>query len=64
LQEYRIYRRKIQEDDDAFVLLAALDLGTFGYKDANLITKQKYAYRIGVVNKDGDEKLSDIIAEK
>ena len=64
LQEYRIYRRKAEESDDAFVLLATLDLNTFGYKDANLPTKQKFAYQVGVVNKDGDEKRTDVLVEK
>jgi hypothetical protein len=64
LQDYRVYRRKAEEGDDAFVLVATLDLATFGYKDANLVTEQKYAYQVSVVNKDGDEKRTDVLVEK
>jgi hypothetical protein len=63
LQEYRIYRRKAGEGDDAFVFLATLDLATFGYKDANLAPKQKYAYQVSVVNKDGLELKSGVTIE-
>jgi hypothetical protein len=64
LQEYRIYRRKAEEGDDQFVLLAALNLATFTYKDADLVTKQKYAYLVSVVDKDGREKFSDAVIER
>jgi hypothetical protein len=64
LREYRIYRRKAEESDAQLVLIATLDLETFTCKDASLITKQKYAYAVGIVDKDGLEKRSDTAIEK
>jgi hypothetical protein len=64
LQEYRIYRRKAEESDAQSVLIATLNLATFAYKDAAVITKQKYAYAVGVVDKDGQEKRSEAVVEK
>ena len=64
LQEYRVYRRLAQDPDETFSLVATLGLGTFGYKDANLSTKFKYAYQVGIVNKDGEEKRTDVVLEK
>jgi hypothetical protein len=64
LREYRVYRRLAQDPDETFSLIATLGLGTFGYKDANLSTKLKYAYQIGVVNKDGEEKRAAAVLEK
>lgn len=64
LQEYRVYRRLAADPDEAFTRVATLGLGTLGYKDANLSAKLKYAYRVGVMNKDGEEKLSETVVEK
>jgi len=64
LMEYRIYRRKAEETDAELVFLATLDLATLSYVDAGLITKQKYAYAVGAVDKDGQEKRSDTVVER
>jgi hypothetical protein len=58
LQEYRIYRKKAEAADSAFAQLASLGISTFQYVDKNLAPGQRYAYLVGVVNKDGLEMKS------
>jgi hypothetical protein len=63
LLEYRLYRRKAEEADSAFVLLTTLNVSTFQYVDKHLPPSQRYAYMVGVANKDGLELKSAVTIE-
>ncbi len=63
IQEYRIYRKKVGEDDSAFALLTTLNTSTFQYVDKKLQAGQRYAYLVSVVNKDGLELKSGVTIE-
>ena len=42
--KYRIYRKKIEEDDVAYALAGEVGSDIFSYKDTGLVNDQKYAY--------------------
>ena len=57
---YNVYRRKAEEADSGFVLLATLNASTFRYEDgtsssARLPVNQKYAYAVTTIYGDGRE---------
>lgn len=60
IQEYRLYRKKAEESDSAFAKIATLAISTFQYVDKKLPVGQRYAYMVGVVNKDGLELKSAV----
>jgi hypothetical protein len=55
LASYKLYRRKAEETDEQFQLLATLNTSTFQYDDRKLPLTQKYAYALSAVDKDGNE---------
>ncbi len=55
LASYKLYRRKAEETDEQFQLLATLTTSTFKYDDRKLSLTQKYAYALSAVDKDGNE---------
>jgi len=52
---YKLYRRKAEEADDKFTLLATLNTSTFKYDDRKLPLSQKYAYALSTVDSEGNE---------
>ncbi len=63
IQEYRLYRKKVGENDAAFAVIATLNISTFQYVDKKLPAGQRYAYLVSVVNKDGLELKSGVTIE-
>jgi lysophospholipase L1-like esterase/fibronectin type 3 domain-containing protein len=65
LAGYLLYRKRTGEDDATFMLIANLSSSTFRYTDGRLQSKQKYAYALTAVTKDGKEsKKSAVVTEK
>ena len=60
---YKLYRKKADESDDAYALLATLDLSTLQYVDSGLPVNQKYAYVVSAVDRDGQEARSNVVIE-
>ena len=57
---YRIYRRKSEEGNDQYALIATLNASTFSFKDGTssgdrLPANQKYAYSVSTIFSDGRE---------
>lgn len=42
--KYRIYRKKIEEDDTGYILAGEVGADIFSYKDTGLVNDQKYTY--------------------
>jgi hypothetical protein len=60
IQEYRLYRKKAEDSDSTFSVIATLNISTFQYLDKKLPVGQRYAYMVSVVNKDGLELKSAV----
>lgn len=64
LDSYKIYRKKAEDSDDLYQLLATLNTSTFKYDDKRLSLTQKYTYAITAVNKGGNESGKVAVTEK
>jgi lysophospholipase L1-like esterase len=60
---YHVYRRRVEDDDTAFSLVANLGASALGYTDKRLSLKQKYAYAVSGVLRDGKESKWIIVTE-
>ncbi len=62
---YNVYRRKAEEDDDKFALLAALSASRLRYRDTRLPRGQQYAYAVTTVYTDGREsRRSAVVTDR
>jgi hypothetical protein len=64
LDSYKIYRKKAEDSDDLYQLLATLNTSTFKYDDKRLSLTQKYAYALTAVDKGGNESGKVAVTEK
>jgi len=62
---YRVYRRKAEEGDERLAPVSLLGVSSLRYRDLHLPEKQKYAYAIMTIFKDGREsRFSVVVSEK
>jgi hypothetical protein len=61
LLEYRLYAKKVEEPDTGFIVLATFaPTDPLRYVHDKLEAEQRYAYKVGVVNKSGLELVSNV----
>lgn len=55
---YKIYRRRVEDKDSTIAVIATIDGAALEYLDRNLISGEKYVYRIRAVDDQGHESDS------
>lgn len=62
---YRIYRKKLDENDENLQLISTAEANVFEYKDRYLSLNEKFSYSLSAVDNEGNEsKKSQLISEK
>jgi hypothetical protein len=64
LDSYKIYRKKAEDSDNLYQLLATLNTSTFKYDDKRLPLTQKYTYALTAVDKGGNESAKVAVTEQ
>lgn len=62
--EYKIYRKKVSEDDSHFKAVFTAPAGTFEFIDRGLSFDEKYSYRMTAVESSGLESPPSVIVEE
>lgn len=55
IAKYRIYRKKIDDDEAVFAAVADTDVNTFFWRDTKISGTGQYAYAVSVLDADGHE---------